>query len=173
MKSDGQRLDQTKFLETQFGWIELLSRHGDVFRHGAVSLHTKRFVELASVGATPATGRALATIGVRRHGDIGAFGQCRMLFASAYDRSRYFVAKYAREAHHWVFSPKRIEIASAKADPSHFEQQTVSRSNGLINRFHCCFAGLLYDQRFHISILAMLKFSHCGQQISRDTVNDN
>src|SRR5882724_4511863 len=99
MKTDSQRLDKTKLLKTQPGRIELLSRHGDVFGHGAVSLHTERFIKLASVRPSLAAGRTSAATGIWRHGDVGARCQLGMLFASAYDRSRYFVAKYAREVH--------------------------------------------------------------------------
>src|SRR5258708_301290 len=78
VEADRQRFDDAKFLQAELRGVESFRGHGDEFGHRAVALHPERLIELAGIGTIAAARRALATTGVRRHGDVYAGGEARV-----------------------------------------------------------------------------------------------
>jgi hypothetical protein len=122
VKANRQRLDQAKFLQTEFGWIELLGGHADEFGHGTVALHSESLIELTCIRTVSATGGTLAAAGVRGHGYVYAGSELRVRAAAFHDRGRNFVAGNAGERNKRVLAAKGVEIAATQSDEADSEE---------------------------------------------------
>ena len=149
MEPNRQRFHQAQLLDAQGGGVKLVRGHRDVLGQSTISLYAKRFVELAGIRPMAQAGRTFAATGVRRHGDVHARPQSRVLFASLDDGCGHLMAGNAREGHQRIFAAKRIQVAAAKSNHADLQQEIFLGCNRLRNHTYFGFAWLSYDEGFH------------------------
>ena len=156
MKSIGQRFDEAKLLEAQIRRIQVLSGDGNILSQSAVSMYAQRFIELASIGPSPQARCALPTTCVRRERHVCAHGKRRPGSVSLYYGCGNLMPRDPRKSNEWILATVGVQVASAKPDHPHLEQNFLVRARRIRNCFDGRMAGLVKDERLHHSARPLL-----------------